>query len=129
MIGIRFEQTTYGHGAAHPWPQGFMINWVVPEGRKLKPEDVFAAGTGWRKLLAERCFADLPDGHDDNIRTPDGLGDRAVEPARWQFGKEGLTIRFDVYEIGPYAAGESTTLVRWADLRSYLTPAGAALAR
>jgi len=129
MIAIRFEDTTYGHGSAHPWPQSFMFNWVVTEGRKLKPEDVFAEGPGWRKLLADRCFAGLPEDHDQNITTADEMQNKAVEPDRWQFGKDGLTIHFDVYEVGPYTAGMSDILIPWADLKPYLTPAGAALAR
>jgi len=128
LISINFETGMYGHGAAHPIGESAMLNWLVAEGRPLNPDDIFVKGSGWRKFVIDRCRAELSKDEEYDVRRTGKVGDGPTRPERWRFGKDGLRIHFNQYEVASYAAGEPEVVIPWADLKPYLTAAGAALA-
>jgi hypothetical protein len=44
----------------------------------------------------------------------------ATNPENWEITETALTIRFPVYEVGPYSASMPKVEIPWAHLKPYL---------
>lgn len=118
LISVNTTSSFYGHGAAHPMYSGAVIHWLRSEGRELTAEDVFAKGSSWRAVLRESCFKAVK--REGFIETPEDLSDLPEDPERWLFSAVGLTIRFNPYEVAPYADGMPEVTIPWGTLKPYL---------
>lgn len=118
LISVNTSSSFYGHGAAHPMYSGAVIHWLRDEGRKLTAEDVFSKATAWRTVLRDVCFRAVK--REGFVETPEDLNDMPEDPQRWLFSLAGLTIRFNPYEVAPYADGMPEITISWGTLRPYL---------
>ncbi len=55
------------------------------------------------------------------------IGAVTLAPSTVAGKSSGLTFHYPPYAVGPYAEGEYVAFVPWESLKSYLTPAGAAI--
>jgi uncharacterized protein len=90
--------------------------------RALGPNDVFADGWEtklqqlfWKALLA-KGWTPQDGSVEDEIKAD------VVEPSRWVFTQDGLSVSFSAYEGGCYACNPGTTTVPWDDLKPLLAP-------
>jgi uncharacterized protein len=125
LISVAFTLSIYGHGAAHPLSAGAVFNFLFAAGEAFKPADLFDAKAGWQGFLAKRCFEDLKrqdvlGDPPDFPGTPDGLKEMVADPGRWQLDAKGLTVKFNIYEVAPYAAGPQEVAIPWQELKPYL---------
>jgi len=44
------------------------------------------------------------------------------DPTSWTMTREGLTIKFGQYAIGPYAIDMPEAQIPWSDVKAYLAP-------
>jgi hypothetical protein len=51
---------------------------------------------------------------------PSALLNTATNPENWEITETALTIRFGVYEVGPYSASTPKVEIPWPDLKPYL---------
>jgi uncharacterized protein YecT (DUF1311 family) len=128
FISVPFWQSTYGHGAAHPFGETWTLTFLLRQGRFLTAEDLFDTHKGWAVGLAALCADELRSGRlifgDGAIQVEDMAKVEAavVEPKRWTLTHEGLAVQFQIYDVGSYADGEPQVMVPWAALAPYLNP-------
>ncbi len=118
LISVNTSSSFFGHGAAHPNYSGAVIHWLRDEGRELTADDVFAKGTAWRAALRDFCFKEVK--REGFIETPEDLNDLPEDPQRWLFTADALVIRFNPYEVAPYAEGMPQVTIAWSALKPYL---------
>jgi hypothetical protein len=51
---------------------------------------------------------------------PAALVATASDPKNWEITSAALTVRFSVYEVGPYSASMPKVAIPWADLKPFL---------
>lgn len=112
----------YGHGAAHGSANVSYRHFNVSEMRSLRVSDVFQ-GNDWQNALSLLVEKDLKRQFEDGyyLDSFHKLRELAIDPSRWQFGKNGLTLQFNPYEVAPYAAGMPVSEIPWSELSPYLT--------
>ncbi len=126
LVSIAVESGTYGHGAAHPL-SAFEQHSVLPAlKREVTPADLFRSGADWSqalaRLVAAKLTADLGPSDDTFKHEPADLLDAVKDPTRWILGPDTLTVRFQQYEVAPYAAGMPLAAIPWRDLAAVLNP-------
>ena len=120
-ITLRTVQYWYGHGAAHGNYAITYDHFLIDEQRPLEAADIFAAGDWEAKfsaLVLKATRAKL--GEAFFTEAADDLPDLAVDPGRWDFSPEGLTVQFQPYEVASYAEGAVTVTLPWHDLTEVL---------
>lgn len=114
----------YGHGAAHPVSGFSSAHFFLPEARPMQAADIFRDGSPWQDgltRLAENALRrELADSY--YLERFDELKALTVEPSRWRFDKQGLSLQFNPYEVAPYAAGAPEVTLPWNALAPWLTP-------
>ncbi|MCH4092126.1 lysozyme inhibitor LprI family protein [Acetobacter sp.] len=122
VISVAWSDYTYSDGAAHGFFSSGSDNRVWDQGlRELTPADVFA--TGWQAKLQQLFWDALlkkswkPS--DDKVKR--AVLATVIEPKKWSFTNDGLSVSFGAYEAGCYACNPGTTTVRWSNLRPLLT--------
>jgi uncharacterized protein YecT (DUF1311 family) len=126
FIDITFLDMTYGWGAAHPNTTHTSFGWWLDRERKLTAADVFLPKSGWQDKLALLTAKTLRS----QDRSTGMLGDDIEEavkrtvsnPANWSLTRDGLTVTFSQYSIGPYSMDMPQARIPWNALRSILTP-------
>jgi len=127
-ISVRETDWWYGHGAAHGNYAVTYSQYLRGAGRGLVAEDIFAGG-GWATALMPAIVDKLAEAGGRESYWED-LGDIAgliADPARWDFGPDGISFQFEPYEVAAYAAGAPTAVIGWAALAPYLTPGARSL--
>jgi uncharacterized protein len=124
LISMSSEGYVYPHGAAHGTEGAQTSNYLLRLQRELSPADLFDPAKGWQSFLTARCFADLAvqserDQWTLDPATPAALTNTAGNPENWEITEKALTVRFSVYEVGPYSASLPKVEIPWADLEPY----------
>jgi uncharacterized protein len=125
LISMSIEGYVYPHGAAHGTEGAQTSNYLLPQARELAPADLFHPDRGWQTFLTTRCFTALTaqaesDQWTLDAASPAALTNTASDPENWEITETALTIRFPVYEVGPYSASMPKVEIPWADLKPYL---------
>jgi hypothetical protein len=119
---LRFNQ--YVALSVHPFPFSHALNYDVNQGDFMTLEALFLPGTDPIQEIGIRLdpmLASCDFGYEAG---------RAAEVMRqrenWNLLPGGLRVNFDVYEVGPYAAGPQSELIPWEALAGLIDPAGPA---
>ncbi len=128
LIDVTLTDGTFGWGAAHPNTRSSSFLWWLDRNRELTAADVFLPNSGWQPKLIPLAIANL----NANAEIKDILwkGDelqKAVQttvpnPANWTVTRDGLTITFGQYIVGPYFIGMPQAHLPWKQLTPYLAP-------
>lgn len=91
----------------------------------LRLPAAYHTGRDWQTFLTTRCFTALAAQADSDQWTldaasPSALKNTASDPQNWEITEAALTIRFPVYEVGPYSASMPKVTIPWAELKLYL---------
>lgn len=117
LITLETDAYWYGHGAAHGNYSSSYDHFLVDEKRPLAAADIFAKA-GWEKafsaLVVEKAKAELADEYQGD--TDESVAAIAVDPGRWTFGDDGLTVLFNPYEVASYARGPVEITLSWDEL-------------
>jgi len=122
-ITMTVDFSSYGHGAAHPNYATTFVHFLRGENRRLLASDIFA-GEGWQAKFQAIALAALTkqEGEDLMLDDPKSINDLVIDPARWDFSKDGLILQFEPYEVAAYAVGAPTVTIPWTDLTALLGP-------
>ncbi|MFU8827492.1 MAG: RsiV family protein [Brevefilum sp.] len=115
-VYLRFE--TYIAISAHPFPSSQALNYSLEQGRFLTLADLFLPEADPLDLLLAWVEPDLVSR--DLGYTPGVAASVLASRANWNLLPEGLRLNFDVYEVGPYAAGPQYVLIPWGELAPFL---------
>jgi len=119
---LRFDQ--YVALSVHPFPFSYALNYDADQGALIALEELFLPGTDPLREIGNRI---------DPVLASRDFGYEAGRAAvvmrqreNWNLLPAGLRVNFDVYEVGPYAAGSQSVLITWEDLAGLVDPAGPA---
>jgi hypothetical protein len=133
LASVRFQMSTYEHGAAHPLGYSKVINYDLKDGRSLKLADLFQPQADYLQTIASYCINDLKrrsrQAKTDEMTLEDkdieeGASAKADNYQSWNITPKGLLITFDAYQVGPYALGPQQVVVPFAALREIIRPDG-----
>jgi uncharacterized protein YecT (DUF1311 family) len=126
FIDVSLIDSGYGWGAAHPLTGQTSFLWWLDRNRELTISDVFNPHSDWQDRLTAlaisnlRAQPDLKDMLGDDIEK--AVKETVSDPVSWTPNRDGLTVTFGQYAIGPYAAGMPEAHINWSDLKPYLAP-------
>jgi hypothetical protein len=112
-------------GGAHP--NNGRAAWQVEltSGRLLRLDDIFDPASAWpdgvtRLVRAElgKQFVERPGF--EGSTAPAALRKMVIQSRRWIFAADKVTVTFDPYDVGPYAAGPYEVELSYAALAPYL---------
>jgi uncharacterized protein YecT (DUF1311 family) len=122
FIDVSLIDSGYGWGAAHPLTGHTSFLWWLDRNRELTISDVFTPHSDWHDKLTAlalsnlRAQPDLKDMLGDDIEK--AVKETVSDLTTWTPTRDGLTITFGQYAIGPYAAGMPEAHIPWSDLKS-----------
>ena len=124
LVAVEFINSSYTGGAhGNGGTSAALVD--LRSGRSVPPSFVFAPGDEWRRTVAALVLADLKKqfvdkpGFDESTE-PANLAKLLRDPGRWLFKADGLTIIFNAYDVGPYAAGSYDVDIPYASLRTVM---------
>jgi len=129
LISTTFTDGDFHWGAAHPVAQSTSFLWWLDRNRELTPADVFLPSSNWRQQLAPLATTSLQS--NTNLTHDLWKGDQlqkgvqqaiAAAPRNWTLTRDGLTLTFAQYAVGPYFIGMPTALIPWTQLTPFLAP-------
>ena len=126
LVAVEFFNYSYTGGAhGNGGTSASLVD--LRTGRSVPPSSVFATGDEWRRTVAALVLADLKKqfvdkpGFDEAIE-PANLAKLLRDSTRWLFKAGGLTVIFNAYDVGPYAAGSYDVDIPYASLRPVMRP-------
>jgi len=117
---LTFDQ--YVAMSAHPFPFSYALNYDARNAVFLRLDDLFLPGTDAIheiSILVDPMLASREFGY--QLGTAEEV---MRERENWNLRKDGLQINFDVYEVGPYAAGPQVVFIPWEEIADILDPFG-----
>lgn len=128
FVGASFQDLRYGHGAVHPNYVNLQFNWLLPQRRELRAEDVFRTDCDWQKFLYDRAMESLKAQIDPKFPETQwarGYGEDLIrkmagDPHNWILDTTGLTLYFPQDSISCHACGEFKVEISWNGLRPML---------
>lgn len=125
LIGLRVDQYTFT-GGAHGSPYSYFLNFDLKTGQPVSLEQLLKPGVqkAFEKLAEERFRSD------NEINAGSGLqeagydfeNNRFALPKVFGIGRNGLIFYYNVYEIGPYAAGPTELLLDYYSIGKFIKP-------
>lgn len=109
VLSIRYDIQYYHSGAAHPMYAFYSFNYDLKSNTQLGFKTVFSDDLDTEELL----FL-ISDALQINIETYD------LKRLDFNFTNTGVSFNFDAYELGPYAMGTPSGVVKWAQINSFL---------
>lgn len=115
ILSVLVSYSTYGASAVHhiPGSEGYTIDLAtgrtINPTEKLKPEQLAKAN----EFLKQELLKKHGDALFDEAKTQLGtyLTDSGCETCTLYYTAEGWNVRFQVYSVAPYAAGEPTVVI------------------
>jgi len=124
VISYLLVEESY-QGGAHPSHSqiGLMIS---PKNQKpIKLAQCFKNGSPWLQTMADYCKSKLKENQDlDSESIELGAAPKAENYGNVLAGPKGLTVFFQEYQVGPYAAGPQEVLVPYSVLAPHFNPDG-----
>lgn len=118
IISVRFNNSIYFAGAAHPNPFTRVLNFDFGTGAEIQLSDVFKPGVDYLTTLSNYCKRVLQ--RRGMLIFPEGADPKPENYQNWNMGLRNLVITFDVYQVAPYAAGPQECQVPLVTLRRLL---------
>jgi hypothetical protein len=116
FLSIRFYDTTYSLGAAHPLQGYFTVNYLTGHGRVMKIEDVFNPRFDHLKFLSWFCTESI------GVMEPwkHAVTAKPGSFESWNIKGESLVINFDRCEVTACADGARTVVIPFEEFRAHV---------
>lgn len=126
FIDVAFTDGTYSWGAAHPISGNTSFLWWLDQNRELTATDIFWTDSGWQQKIVPLAVASLQSNSEikdmlwkgDQLTKP--VQSAAPEPTNWTVTRDGLSITFGQYSVGPYFIGMPQAHLHWSQLTPLL---------
>jgi uncharacterized protein len=126
LIDTTFTDGTYSWGAAHPISGSTSFLWWLDQSRQLTPTDIFWTDSGWQQNLVPLAVASLQSNPEikntlwKGAQLNQAVQSAVPEPNNWTITREGLSITFSQYTVGPYYIGMPQAHLPWGQLQPML---------
>lgn len=116
---------------AHPAHEERAFNWMLKQGRELKPDDLFRPDSGWETWMKKRVAPIVKDYEITALKSEPTEAEEiatsaarlAVQPRYWRIVPKGLNLIFTEEEIGYLTALMMPDVtLPWSELKPYLNP-------
>jgi ABC-type lipoprotein export system ATPase subunit len=114
----------YETGVVHGTDTIETFNFNERTGKQYQLPDLFRPGTDWLGALSSESRALLPAiiGNNDGLSVwESGSAPKASNFSAWALTPWGLSIEFQDYQVGPYAAGTPTIVIPYRSLQPLLS--------
>lgn len=118
IVSVRYNNSIYYAGAAHPNPFTRVLNFDLNTGQPIALGEVFKPSVDYLTTLSNYCKRVL--NRRGMLMFPEGADPKPENYQNWTMGRNNLVITFDVYQVAPYAAGPQECQVPLAFLRRQL---------
>lgn len=118
IISVRFTNSVYFAGAAHPNNFSSVLNFDFNTGLEIQLSEVFKPGVDYLTTLSNYCKRVLQ--RRGTLNFPEGADPKPENYKIWNMGMRNLVITFDQYQVAPYAAGPQECQVPLVFLRRQL---------
>lgn len=115
FISTRMTVGIYMAGAAHPNSFTRVINYDPRTGTNLTLDQLFKPEADYLGVISAYCTRVLE--RRGLLIFPEGAAPNPENYANWNIGRSSLVIRFDPYQVAPYAAGPQDCSVPLSTLR------------
>jgi hypothetical protein len=125
VVSVRFNKSVDTLGAANVSSTMNAVTVLMEEGRLLRADDVFRAGSRWEDFITDRAVQSIAREFSDYTNFPPrrDVYETATKPHLWLITEGGLTILFPPLSFGgSHADGGTEVVIPWTDLRPYLNP-------
>jgi hypothetical protein len=124
LVSVYLAFDTYIAISAHPFPASQSLNYDITSGRFLSLGDLFLSEVDPLRIILEVVEPELLS---RNLGFTAGVAETVLRSREnWNLFSDGLQINFDVYEVGPYAAGPQHVHIPWEVLSTHLDSHGPA---
>ena len=124
LASIQFDIVGYVSGAAHPYHYTITVNYEFERRRPLSFDELFVLGSNYLEIISTYCIAQLSQRDLGFDMFLEGATPTLENYRNWNITSEGLIIKFDEYQVAPYAAGPQTVMVPYKELQTVMDPAG-----
>ncbi len=118
LVSLEMDLSIYHAGAAHPLPSTLTVTFSLENGQPLTLADLFVPGAAYLDRLAELAAGQLWER--GTLLFDEGIAPTAENFAHWVVTPHGLTLIFDVNQVGPYAAGVQRVTIPFDQLTGLL---------
>ena len=130
LISIEFSVGSYYSGAAHPNSYTEVLNFDLKNGKVIRLSELFNPGAKYLQAISNYSIGDLKKQSKDKQGMLDddwiqrGAGPDAENYKSWTISRKGLSINFDAYQVGPYAAGPQQVFIPYTALKDLIKTDG-----
>jgi hypothetical protein len=130
LVSVLLAVSSYYQGAAHPLGNSDVVNFDLKNGKVLKLSDLFKPGAKYLPAVSTYCISDLKkqskdkQGMLDDTSINSGASPVAKNYKSWTIRRNGISVEFDPYQVGSYAAGAQTVVVPYSVLKDLINPEG-----
>lgn len=124
LVSVYLGFDTYIAISAHPLPASQSLNFDISNAQFLSLGDLFLPEVDPLGIILAVVEPELLS---RDLGFTAGVAEGVLRSREnWNLLPEGLRVNFDVYEVGPYAAGPQHVLIPWEVLSAHLDPHGPA---
>jgi uncharacterized protein len=126
LIDVTFTDGSYPWGAAHPTASRTSFLFWLARARELTATDIFWPDSAWQQNIVPLAIASLQANPDiknmlwKGNQLRQAVQSAVLEPVNWTPTRDGLTITFGQYAVGPYVIGMPQAHLPWTQLKPYL---------
>lgn len=126
LIAVSFTDGAFPWGAAHPTASRTSFLWWLDRSRQLTSTDIFWNDSGWQQKLVPLAITSLQSNADikstlwKGNQLTSAVQSAVLDPTNWTPTRNGLTITFQQYAVGPYFIGMPQAHLTWDQLKPYL---------
>lgn len=132
LVSVVFTVGSYYSGAAHPNSYTEVINFDLRRGRRLQLADLFKPSSDYLARVSRYSVNALkaqsrkhgPEPLLDDAGIEEGAGPDPENYKSWVITRRGLSLTFDAYQVGPYAAGPQYVFIPFAELKDIIRAGG-----
>ena len=126
LISVELRTEQFVTGAAHGVPATQFLNWQRDRQRVLALNEAIVPGRQGEFVASARRAHDRWKAAQEDYRRDPATFDRMwpfQETDNFALTREGVILKYDAYEIAPYAGGQPELLLPYSELAGVLDPA------
>ena len=129
LLSIRFTNSEYFSGAAHPNSLTQVFNYDITGGELIEVSDFFKSESNYLEAISEFAENELLEKFKDENELlremiKSGTAAEAENYRNVGISEDGLIIIFDPYQVVPYALGPQEVKIPYKNLKEQIDPAG-----
>lgn len=125
MLSLNFSSYSYISGSAHGLGVISSLNYNLKENKPMALADLFRKDSSYLSFLSEKSRTILKDKMQEYYTEEfviSGTEPVAENYAVYNFGKDKLTLIFNVYQVAPYVAGPQSVDIPYEEMADIVNP-------